>query len=88
MSAYEKIISKLKKNGLDYRIYSHDQLLSSDDAYGRDDLEFDAENGFKTLAFQICDQVVLVMLHGRDKLDYKKWGCPRELQHILFNHLI
>jgi prolyl-tRNA editing enzyme YbaK/EbsC (Cys-tRNA(Pro) deacylase) len=24
------------------------------------------------LAFQICDRLVLVVLHGRDKIDYKK----------------
>jgi prolyl-tRNA editing enzyme YbaK/EbsC (Cys-tRNA(Pro) deacylase) len=24
------------------------------------------------LAFQICDRLVLIVLHGRDKIDYKK----------------
>ncbi|MDR0632159.1 MAG: YbaK/EbsC family protein [Holosporaceae bacterium] len=72
MSAYERIISKLKENGVDYKIYSHETLLSSGDAYERGNLEFDVENGFKTLAFQICDRFILVVLHGRDRLDYKK----------------
>jgi prolyl-tRNA editing enzyme YbaK/EbsC (Cys-tRNA(Pro) deacylase) len=72
MSAYEKIISKLKKRGICYKLYSHKILLSSGDAYELRDPEFNAENGFKTLAFQICDRLVLVALHGRDKIDYKK----------------
>jgi prolyl-tRNA editing enzyme YbaK/EbsC (Cys-tRNA(Pro) deacylase) len=72
MSAYEKIISKLKEHGICYELYSHTILLSSGDAYERSDLEFNTENGFKTLAFQICDRLVLVVLHGRDKIDYKK----------------
>jgi prolyl-tRNA editing enzyme YbaK/EbsC (Cys-tRNA(Pro) deacylase) len=73
MNAHEKIVSKLKENGIDYKIYPHKQLLSSDDAYERGDLEFDVENGFKTLAFQILDRLVLAVLHGHDRLDYKKF---------------
>jgi prolyl-tRNA editing enzyme YbaK/EbsC (Cys-tRNA(Pro) deacylase) len=72
MNAHEKIISKLKECGVHYELYSHKILLSSGEAYERSDLEFNAENGFKTLAFQICDRLVLVVLHGRDKIDYKK----------------
>jgi prolyl-tRNA editing enzyme YbaK/EbsC (Cys-tRNA(Pro) deacylase) len=72
VSAYERIITKLEENGIDYKVYSHELLLSSGDAYGRSDLEFDVENGFKTLAFQILDRLILVVLHGRDRLDYKK----------------
>jgi prolyl-tRNA editing enzyme YbaK/EbsC (Cys-tRNA(Pro) deacylase) len=73
MNAHERIISKLKENGIDYKIYSHELLLSSGNAYERGDLKFDAENGFKTLAFQILDRLVLAVLHGRDRLDYKKF---------------
>jgi prolyl-tRNA editing enzyme YbaK/EbsC (Cys-tRNA(Pro) deacylase) len=72
MSAHEKIISKLKKHGASYKLYSHERLLSSSDAYKHLDLEFNTENGFKTLAFQICDRLILVTLHGRDKIDYNK----------------
>jgi prolyl-tRNA editing enzyme YbaK/EbsC (Cys-tRNA(Pro) deacylase) len=72
MSAYEKIISKLKNHGISYKLYSHEILLLSSDAYEHHDLEFNAENGFKTLVFQICGRLVLVALHGRDKIDYNK----------------
>jgi prolyl-tRNA editing enzyme YbaK/EbsC (Cys-tRNA(Pro) deacylase) len=72
MNIYERIISKLKENGINYKIYCHELLLSSEDAYASSNLEFNTENGFKTLAFQICDQLVLVVLYGRDKIDYRK----------------
>jgi hypothetical protein len=65
MNAHEKIISKLKKHGICYELYSHRALLSSGEAYERSNLEFNTENGFKTLAFQICDRLILVAVHGR-----------------------
>jgi prolyl-tRNA editing enzyme YbaK/EbsC (Cys-tRNA(Pro) deacylase) len=72
MNAHEKIISKLKKHRISYNLYSHKALLSSSDAYERRDLAFNTENGFKALAFQISDRLLLAALHGRDKIDYKK----------------
>jgi prolyl-tRNA editing enzyme YbaK/EbsC (Cys-tRNA(Pro) deacylase) len=72
MNAHEKIISKLEEYGISYTLYSHKTLLSSGEAYELRDPEFNTENGFKTLAFQICERLVLVVLHGRDKIDYKK----------------
>jgi Cys-tRNA(Pro)/Cys-tRNA(Cys) deacylase len=46
-------------------------LLLSQDEYKRDNFEFDVENGFKTLAFQVGECLVLIVIHGRDKVDYK-----------------
>jgi Cys-tRNA(Pro) deacylase len=72
MNAHEKIISKLKEHGIDYKLHSHQTLISSRDVCECHDLGFNIENVFKTLAFQICNRLILVALHGCDKIDYKK----------------
>jgi prolyl-tRNA editing enzyme YbaK/EbsC (Cys-tRNA(Pro) deacylase) len=71
MNAYDVIVSKLKECGVSYTLHSHELLLSSGDAYMRDNFEFDVDHGFKTLAFQVDELLVLVVIHGRDKVDYK-----------------
>jgi prolyl-tRNA editing enzyme YbaK/EbsC (Cys-tRNA(Pro) deacylase) len=74
MNAHETIIAKLNESGVPYTLHSHELLLSSGDAYMRDNFEFDVENGFKTLAFQVDELLVLVVIHGRNKVDYKTIG--------------
>jgi prolyl-tRNA editing enzyme YbaK/EbsC (Cys-tRNA(Pro) deacylase) len=78
-NAHEIIIAKLNEYGASYTLHSHELLLSSKDAYERDNFEFDVENGFKTLAFQVGEQLVLAVIHGRDKVDYKKFYAVLEI---------
>jgi prolyl-tRNA editing enzyme YbaK/EbsC (Cys-tRNA(Pro) deacylase) len=72
VNAHEAILSKLNEHGVKYKVHTHELLLSSADAYTRNNFEFNVEDCFKTLAFQVHDCLILIVIHGQSKVDYKK----------------
>lgn len=67
---YNNICKLLKSKNIEYEEYVHKEISTYTE--GIEKTDFDTNKIVKTLAFKIEQEIILIALLGKDKLDYKK----------------